>query len=249
MPTAWEQDFDFYFAFVDGLPASVFIDLAAATHLPLRTHETALEVSVPMHRPLPNRLRSDDEYVALMALEDDLVSGIERHGAIYWGRHVRDRRTDFPFQLAGVPQADLLLELDSALRLRNYEAEIAQTHDPDWELYRESYPSPFLMHTISNRALQAEFRRQGDRLEKRRPIDHSAMFLGRAEAEDAARGLRRRRFRTGPALRTGEGNSHMLAFRRKDTCEGGRPDQITEEILDAIESSGGTYDGWGCRIR
>ena len=245
----WEQDLEFYFLMVDGLPMSVVIDLAAAPYLPLRTHDTALQVRVPMHQPFPNGLRSDEEFDALSALEDDLVSAAEQYGAIYWGRHIRGGRTDFFFQVAGTPQPDLLTDLDTTLRQRNYEAKMLHKHDPDWDRYRDSYPSPFLMHTISNRALQAELKAQGDRLEKRRPVDHSALFPGRAQAEDAARRLRRRRFRTGPALSTGEGSSHMLAFRRRDSCDGSRPDQITEEILDAIEPSGGTYDGWGCRVR
>lgn len=102
---------------------------------------------------------------------------------------------------------------------------------------------------MTNRALQTQLREMGDRLTKRRVIEHVALFPASASADIAARTLWSRRFTIDELKGPDEAGSWALHFRRKDACDGDRPDAFTAEILDAIEPNDGVYDGWGCAVR
>jgi len=246
----WTQHFDFYIAVNDGWPVSVVVDMAALEHAPLASHPTVMLLRVPMKDPYPNGLRSDAEFDALSRVEDVLVSALGSNtSAIYWGRQVHRGATDFMFQLEGEPGPGLFERLRPFLSVPDYTVEPKFRSDPEWELYTQHYPSAFHEHTMTNRALQEQLREMGDRLKRRRVIDHVALFPAATSADTAARTLRRRRFTIDEVDGPDESGSWTLLFHRKDGCDGSRPDAFTAEILDAIQPSGGVYDRWGCAVR
>lgn len=249
MGAPWTQQFDFYIAVDDGWPASVVVDMAALEHAPVASHPTVMLLHVPMKDPYPNGLRSDAEFDAMSKVEDALVRDLESNTtAIYLGRQISRGATDFIFQLEGEAGPALFEQLRPFLSVPGYTVEPKFRSDPEWELYRQHYPSAFHEHTMTNRALQAELRGMGDRLKTRRVIDHVALFRAAVSAEEAARTLRRRGFRIDELEGSDESGSWALRFHRKERCDGGRPDAFTAEILEAIEPNDGVYDGWGCAV-
>ena len=92
---------------------------------------------------------------------------------------------------------------------------------------------------------------QGDHLGKRRWIEHTALFSSLESAQASASRLKKARFRIVGIDADSDplGKRVALLFHRKDSRAGIRPDEGTIEILDAIEPTGGTYDGWGCTVR
>ncbi len=169
--------------------------MAALEHAPLASHPTVMLLRVPMKDPYPNGLRSDAEFDAMSRVEDVLVSALGSNtSAIYWGRQVHRGATDFMFQLEGEPGPGLFERLRPFLSVPDYTVEPKFRSDPEWELYTQHYPSAFHEHTMTNRALQEQLREMGDRLKRRRVIDHVALFPAAASADTAARTLRPRRF-------------------------------------------------------
>jgi hypothetical protein len=246
----WTQHFDFYVAVEDGRPVSVVVDMAAIEHVPVASHPTVLLVRVPMKNPNPNGLRSDAEFDAMSTVEDVLVNALESNtSAIYWGRQIHRGVTDFMFQLEDEPGPALFERLRPFLSVPGYTVQPKLRMDPEWELYAGQYPSTYHEHTMTNRALQTQLREMGDRLTKRRVIDHVALFPEPGSADIAAQTLRRRRFRINELEGPDEAGAWVLHFQRKEACDGDRPDAFTAEILEAIEPNDGVYDGWGCAVR
>jgi hypothetical protein len=250
MPARWSPQFNFYLARRDDAPVSVFMDMAAHDHLPLDSHACLVRVRVPLNHPRDDGLRSQDEFEAMVAVEERLVSSVERElDAIYWGRHVGGGVTDFFFAVDDDPGSELMTTLQPLLEIPGYSATAAFKNDPEWSEYRRSYPTPFLQHTISNRETQEQLRAMGDSLRRRRMIDHVALFPDSAAATRAAAVLRRARFRIGDQSGPDEDGAYALQFRRKGSCAGDAPDLFTAEILQLIEPMGGTYDGWGGELK
>jgi Family of unknown function (DUF695)/Regulator of ribonuclease activity B len=252
MPAAWTQNFDFYIGMFEGAPMLVRLDMAAIDHAPVASHPTAMRIDVPMRWPKENGLRSDEEADALLRVEDILVPAIaEGVGAIYWGRHVTQGRTEFMFYVEADRDPDLafLSKLRPLLQVPDYSPTVQFLKDPNWTRYRNSYPSAFHKHTMSNRQIQSQLESMGDQLTKRRMIDHLALFPTAEGAHGGAEQLKKGKFRVAAAHGPDESGSYLLGFRRKDSCQSPRPDEITSEIMDCIEASGGAYDGWGCAVK
>ena len=251
VPAPWSQAFDFYFCTIEGIVYSTGIDMAAGDHAPLGSHPIFAVVRVAMKNPQDDGLRSAEESEALFELEDrvtkTLANGVD---AIQIGWRIGSGRSDFHFYLpqAGAKRFESLL---GTVDWGGYDAKGRAADDSDWENYWSDYPGTFHRHTMQNRAVQLELAEQGDSLRKRRWIDHTALFPSRESAEESASRLKKARFRiVGIDVDSDPlGEQVALMFRRKDSCAGMRPDEVTIEILDAIEPTGGIYDGWGCLIR
>ena len=81
-----EQDWDFYLLRVDDQPASTYLDLALARIAPVADQPVITYVSVTMRAPRADGLSSNEEFDALIALEDALAGALQAGGAaIYAG--------------------------------------------------------------------------------------------------------------------------------------------------------------------
>lgn len=248
----WEQQFDFYLGYRDDVPVVTFLDMAAMNHLPVKTHETALLVSVAMRHPREDGLRSSQDFEEMTRFEDRLIDSLEKSlSAIYWGREVTGGRTDFFFS-ASAP-ADRALRTKATVLARaqadGLEVNVQVAEDPEWNCYRDSYPSPYHQQTMLNRRLQEQMERLGDRLEKRRTVDHLALFPTRTAAEIAAKNLKAAKFSTDRVQGPDASGRFTLEFHRKDACNGLEPDAFVAEVLTAISPAEGMYDGWGSKLR
>jgi hypothetical protein len=102
---------------------------------------------------------------------------------------------------------------------------------------------------MSNRKRQRQLEKLGDRLSKRRVVDHVALFTSAEAANEAAARLKKSKFRADRVEGPDDTGTYLLEFHRRDRCDGDDPNRITAEVLDCIEPSGGIYDGWRCVVR
>ena len=250
MELSWTQSFDFYMATTDGVPIAFLVDMAAHSHLPVVTHPTLLVVKVALKIPARNGLRNDKEFVEHTTAEDVLVDTLrDRADAIYVGRHMTQGTVWYHFYLPGdVADIDHAV-ISKFVRMPGYECQVALSEDPDWERYARLYPGSFHRNTMDNRVLQAQLEAQGDRLSRRRVVDHVAYFPSEAAANEAVPKLKKYKFATDQLGGPDDSGLYMLEFHRKDRCDGQYPDLASAQILDSIEPSGGEYDGWSCLVR
>jgi regulator of RNase E activity RraB len=252
VPAPWTQAFNVYFFTRNGVPFFRNVDLAAIEHVPLGSHPRYLGLRVRMLDPREDGLRSEAETDALYELQDQLERGLgDAYDAIYWGKTVGEGWTIFHFNVPPEPSIRGIPVPDPPA-VADYPYQLHLAEDPDWTRYRDAYPNAFHENQIWNRTQQEELLEQGDRLAKRRRIDHTALFPSEETTDQARRALRRAGFRVGPTFRTDvpdDDKRFGLEFRRADRCDGTRPDEITAEILDCIEPCGGYYNGWGTFVK
>lgn len=251
---SWEQDFDFYMAMIEDLPASFVVDLAAAPEAPVATHPLLLSIRVEMAMKREDGLRDARELDALGALEDQFVEALEdKVDAIYIGRVVHDGNTTMFLYVPEAHRAALetLPDLTGA-PAEPYLPKWAVADDPQWEHYIGFMaPDDYAQQTIWNRRLLQIFEEKGDVLDVLREVDHMAYFPTKENAESAAEQLRAHGFNCDdlepPTKQEGteEERGWALQFHRDDMLAGGRPDEFVAEIFGIIKPLEGSYDGWG----
>jgi hypothetical protein len=251
---SWEQDFDFYMAMIEDLPASFVIDLTAAQHAPVESHPLLLSIRVPMQLRREDGLRDARELEALGALEDHFVTTLEEKvDAIYIGRVVHDGTTTMFLYVPAAHRAALEdLPSVTGAPADPYLPKWAVADDPTWDHYLGFMaPDDYAMQTIWNRRLIAIFEEKGDALDAEREVDHMVYFPTRENAEAAGAALREAGFKTDelepPAKAEGsdEERGWGLQFHRDDALSDGRPDDFVAEVFAIIQPFVGDYDGWG----
>lgn len=247
MPASWEQSYNVYMVTMDGAPAAILVDLAAAGHVPLPSHPLRLQIRVPMLKPRADGLRDGAELEALGALEDRFCEALEAQcDAISVGHVIHGGATTIFFyapESARAALEDLPSLMDDP---GDYDPEWLVEEDPEWSLYREFlYPDPMSMQQILNRQLIETFVEGGDDLAAARPVDHRAYFPSIAKATDARRALAGAGFDVSEPEAPDEAGRVALDFTRSDTLDDGRPDEFCQEIFELIDPFEGEYDGWG----
>lgn len=248
MPT-WEPDFDVYFALVDGAPASFMIDLGAASHVPVETHDTRLQVRVTMKIAREDGLRDGEELEPLGELEDAIAAWLEdQYDAIYVGHLISEGAVHIvayaPADRVGEPE-DLLDGFDAG----DYELGWLVESDPEWGMYVEfMFPDVYAMQVIQNRRLMTARAEHGDDPSLVHAVDHAAHFASKEQGEAAAKDLEAAGFAIDGLEYEEEHSSWTLSFQRDERLDGEGPDQFCVEILDMLEPHEGDYSGWGAMI-
>ncbi len=257
MAAPWEPELDFYLAQIGESPVSFVIDMAAARHAPLATHTLRVEVRVRMRTPRADGLRDASELDALGEVEDQVAARLEAAvGAIYVGRFVARGYTTL---VAYAPEsaAGLLSDVGALIgSLGVYSSEWRVAPDPEWKLYFEFlYPDVYSRQFMQNRRLVQVIAEHGDKLEVPRMVDHTVFFASAERAQEAANELVRLEFEVQAAElvldddgKPRQPEAWMLSFRRKDSIEQRRIDEICAEVLDVILPLDGIYDGWGAPL-
>lgn len=240
------EHWDFYPLLVDDEPASIFLDLGIAAFAPVEGHRLAVYVQVPMLRPRPDGLSSQEEFDDLAGIEDALARvAREQDRAIYVGRNTCGGNRDFFFYTRdSEPFLEALREVAGAFPA--YRIESGVRDDPDWGVYFDFlYPSTEALRRMANRGVLTALAEHGDRHGVPRDIDHFAYFDGMEDCHAFAAWAREQGFRTAePAEADG---SISLAFARLDSPDD--IDEIAPMLEKAVTEHRGVYDGWGCEVR
>jgi hypothetical protein len=112
-----------------------------------------MRISVALTQPAENGMSTDEEFDALVVLEDELVARLHGENATYVGRLTTRGSRIFYLYAA---DADLFTRNASAAMQRHpaYQPQIGGQPDPDWSTYFDFlYPSPDAYQRIRNRRL------------------------------------------------------------------------------------------------
>lgn len=242
------DDWDFYFCTVEDRPASIFVDLGVAAEAPIASLPVMGSVRVRMRAPREDGLSSQDEFEALSTLEDALETLQVDGTAAYVGRNTSGGYRDFYFYL-GTAAHWRQRVADVMAGFAEYGFEAGTWDDPGWTAYFDFlHPSEENRERIQNRRTCEVLEKQGDPLDRERPIDHWAYFPDRQSrdafnAEAEALGYRIEE------LIEPEGG-HGCGVRLSSH---GRPslqeiDDLTLPLFRAARAHGGEYDGWETQV-
>jgi hypothetical protein len=241
------QDWDFYMLRVDDQLASTYVDLALAQVAPITSQPVMAYLSLTMRAPRPDGLSSNEEYDALIALEDALEARIRADAAAtYAGRCTTAGHRDFYFYVAD--PATFTHASESAMAaFPEYLYATGHRDDPDWTAYRDFlYPGARDLQRIRNRRVVDVLQANDDNISLPRLIDHRAYLPTRSAVAALQAQLLAQGF--GLVGEPGDEKDEDLAL---DFARIDRPDDIDAVVLplfDAVVALGGNYDGWGCEV-
>lgn len=243
------KDWDFYLSEIDGKPASLFVDLGIADDAPLERWPVLASIHLRMQTPRDDGLSSQEEFEALKAIEDALTMHLVSKSATYVGRITVDGHRDFDFYIAHAKGwTELVATVLGAFPRYDYECRTRP--DRDWTTYFDVlFPSDEDRERIQNRRLCDALKRNGDRLDTARQIEHWAYFPNA--------GARQRFTR----------KASTLGYHVEETIEPEDPgdqfgvrltgigipshehiDALTLPLFHAANECDGDYDGWETEV-
>ncbi|MCH6484995.1 DUF695 domain-containing protein [Pseudoxanthomonas sp. LH2527] len=247
---AREGRWNFYALRVDDQPASIYLDLSLADEVRVDEYPVMAWLRVEMREPREDGLSSQQEFDALVALEDRVVPLLAPDGqGVYAGRNTSSGCRDFYFYLAHGDTWDA--RVDQAMRTSpHYRYQSGHRPDPTWSTYHEFlYPNPRTRESMENRDVCAALEERGDTLQQPREICHWAYFPSAVARDEFLRRAGAMGFSSRAPDRDDDGEQEWGAqvFRR-DVPAYDAIDDICLPLYDLAHECGGRYDGWECEV-
>jgi len=237
-------NFGVYHDVADGAPVFVVVDLNACAVEPDPTRPILFRVRAPLLDPLPNGLRSQEEFEGICRLEDRLGALVERAAN---GRFVGSLCTEGAMVFVYYVSDKLSEPLDFRGGWEPYSLGVNTRPDPEWGFLREVLaPNEWQGVLIAHISLVHHLAEQGDPGDTPRLVDHVAVFPDTVAAKAAASILRERGFGV-EEPRVGDDGA-LLHFRRVDRIRRPFDDEVIWPIYEVVTERGGSYDGWGSPI-
>jgi regulator of RNase E activity RraB len=243
------DSWDFYFANVNGEIASLFIDLGLADTAPDPNRPWLLWAWVYMNQARDDGLSSSEEAPRLDAIEEALMAEVEdaTAGELVGRITTAGRREFYFYGPTHVGFEDAIARAMS--QFADYAFDTGVEQDADWSHYqRVLYPSPPDVQRIKNRHVIEVLSQHGDRLEKPRIVAHWAYFPTAESRSAFVSKARELGFAVMKEYEATEGNAddfrHGVHLERIDSVDWASINEVTLELFELAETSGGYYDGW-----
>ena len=242
------DDWDFYFARVNGAVSSIFLDLGLRPEVPLEKRPWLLWVFVDLQSPSTDGLSTQDEAPTLHAIGESLDALISPScGAQLVGRITGAGRREFYFY--GEEPGPLDEAVRNAMKnFPSYQPDCGSTLEPDWDQYLGLlYPSDSNLQRMFNRRVLESLEAHGDRHETPRQVDHWLEFPteeARAACRDTLVAIE---FSVEDEFLGEEPDDempHTLVVSRVDSVDSHTINGITLELARLAQEHGGRYDGW-----
>jgi regulator of RNase E activity RraB len=244
MSDAW----DFYFANVNDVVASLFVDLGIRGSVPDPKRSWLLWSWVYFRQARDDGLSTSEEAPILHEIEDALTQAVkEITEAELVGRITTAGRREFYFYGA---QADRFEEaVTSALKgFPDYEFDFGTKEDPEWSQYLNVlYPSPEDHQRIKNMHVIEALKKHGDPLKLPRIVSHWAYFKSSddrskfiAKAVSTGFKVTNESKRDDPEAERAYG----VVLERIDRVDWDSINQATLELFRLAQEVSGDYDGW-----
>ena len=242
------DEWDFYFTNVNGVLASIFVDLGIRQLVPQASHPWLLWSWVYFEEPREDGLSSSEESPTLREIEDALTRSVsEISHAELVGRITTDGRREFYFY--GPDPARFDDAVSRALEsFPKYRFEFGRQEDHGWLHYLNVlYPSPRDNQRIKNRHVLEALKNRGDSLKASRSVSHWAYFRS---PEDRARFIAQVISNGFEICNESEETElatecpYGVTIQRIDHIDWDSINEVTLELFELANEHGGEYDGW-----
>lgn len=248
MSDAW----DFYFANVNDVAASLFVDLGIRDSVPDPKRPWLLWSWVYFRHPRDDGLSSSEEAPILHEIEDALTNAVKDISkAELVGRITTAGRREFYFYGA---QPDRFEEaVASALKdFPAYEFDSGTKEDPEWSQYLNVlYPSPEEHQRIKNLHVVEALEKHGDPLKKPRPVSHWAYFKSPGDRNKFIAKAVSAGFKLTDESKSDDPEAehpYGVTLERIDRVDWDSINEATLELFRLAQEVSGHYDGWETSI-
>jgi regulator of RNase E activity RraB len=244
MSDAW----DFYFANVNDVIASLFVDLGIRNSVPDPDRPWLLWTWVYFRQPRDDGLSSSEETPILNEIEDALTKEVkEKMEAELVGRITTAGRREFYFY---APSANGF-EQTATTALKNfpdYKFDTGSKDDADWSQYLNVlYPSPEEHQRIKNLHVIEALEKHGDTLKKARPVSHWAYFKSQQDRNRFIAKAVSAGFKVTDQSESDDAeaeNPFGATLERVDRIDWDSINEATLELFRLAQDLNGDYDGW-----
>ena len=244
MSDAW----DFYFANVNDVIASLFVDLGIRDSIPDTERPWLLWSWVYFRHRRDDGLSSSEEAPILHQIEDALTKAVkEATVAELVGRITTAGRREFYFY---GPQTDRFEEaVASALKsFPDYEFDSGTKEDAEWSQYLSVlYPSPEEHQRIKNLHVIEALERHGDPLKTPRPVSHWAYFSSPQDRNKFIAKAVNAGFKVADESKSDDPEAehpYGVTLERIDRVDWDSINEATLVLFRFAQEVSGDYDGW-----
>lgn len=244
------EGWDSYFCNVNGVLASIALDLDLRRIAPDQKNPNLLWVWVYMKSPREDGLSSRSEFETLCAIEDELTKAMtDRCDAVLCGRITTDGRREFYYYAPRSEHLAVVLQ-DIMNRFGGYEFDYGSKSDPKWTQYVEVlYPSEEDRQRMENRKVLDALERKGDTLQRPRDVWHWIYFRTDIDRDQFRRAVIPLQYRV--QSESDRDDSEFL----KGICivrfQSVKPGEINDTVIELFhlaKEHNGDYDGWETQV-
>jgi hypothetical protein len=243
------DDWDFYFARVDGAVSSLFVDLGIRSEVPLEKRPWLLWVFLDLQAPSSEGLSTQEEAARLSEIGEALDAAVSAScGAQLVGRITGAGRRDFYFYAEEPGELETVVA-HVMQRFSPYTFETGSAFQPDWDQYLNLlYPSGSNLQRMFNRRVLETLAASGDVHETPRPVNHWLQFPSEESRAACRDTLLEIEFRLEDEFQSEDAAAlpFTLVMSREDSVDSHTINGITLELARFAEEHGGRYDGWDC---
>lgn len=243
------DNWDFYFCTVEDCPASIFLDLGIRAEIPDEGLPDLVWFSITMKAPRDDGLSSQDEYDALVEIEETLVEAVSGfvEPVAFVGRNTSDGTREFFFYSKNGSstrdQLSRILQTGS-----DYAFTSGQRNDPGWSCYLDFlYPSERDLQLIQSGRVLRGLESRGGPVTERRLVTHWVYFSSPADPREFSKACVRNGF-TVRSEETGGEDTLCLCLERLDSLQALEMNEVVLELYDLAVQMGGRYDGWEAQL-
>jgi hypothetical protein len=242
------EKWDFYFATVNGVLASLFIDFSVRNDAPDPDRPWLLWVWITFQAPRADGLSSSEEALKLGEIEDSLTAAIDCDiSAQFVGRITTAGRREFYFYGPVPNRFDEVVETVMQ-RFPNYAFDVGTKADPDWRQYLDVlFPSDDDLERIKNRHVVESLEKEGDALQIARIVNHLAYFPSLASRDEFIFRIAQRGFcvtSTHESPQPDPSRPFGVTIERSDKVDWRSINDVTIPLCHLALELGGNYDGW-----
>jgi uncharacterized protein (TIGR01619 family) len=244
------EHWDSYFTNVNGVLASIALDLEIRKSIPDPSKPNLLWIWVYMESPREDGLSSDGEFEALCAIEDCLTKVMaDRFGGVFCGRITTDGRREFYYYASSSDQLEAVVK-DAMGQFRDYEFDCGSEPDPKWAQYLNVlYPSDEDRQRMENRHVLDVLERKGDTLQKPRDVWHWIYFRDQKDREEFRDAVTQLEYRL-QSNHTREDSEFPIGICivRFQSVKLNEIDDAVIELFRLANMHNGDYDGWETKV-
>jgi uncharacterized protein (TIGR01619 family) len=246
MPEGW----NFYVCKVNGVLASVALDLDLRKQVPDPSKPELLWVWVYCNSPRPDGLSSDEEFDKLVEIEQRMTRSLERDfKAILSGRITTAGHREFYYYCTHSVGFEAAVA-DVLTYFRDYKFDCGVQKDPEWKQYLNVlYPSDEQRQRIENRSVLDLLAQKGDTLEIPRDITHWLYFRANHDREAFWQSIRSLEYRVQSQPDNPDSEFPFgLCIVRFQSVKGDAIDEAVIELFRRAKEFRGDYDGWETEV-
>ena len=234
-----------YFSKLNGVPASIAVDLALGDDAPILSKPWLLWVRLRFKLPRPDGLSSSEEAPILFAIEDALVEQLKtRSNAIECGRTTAGAERVFYFYSDSTPDFEPAVN-DAMKKHPAYKFECGKQSDPSWEKYLNVlYPSEEEFQLVANGDVLGQLMKGGDTLKAEREVTHWIFFESSDGRLSFRKGSEKLGYHTDEEYAIEGEQPYAIRVRRTHAVTPNVIDEVVLELFRLAKRLGGSYDGW-----